>query len=102
MGASGIRLFSKGAVIAFWLFLSLQYDENTDFLFSFPLVEFMAKALCWLFLWNFKEKASTIFYDTAFPYGEILSKLLLKYERLWKEHVIVIFRKEPFGRNKIR
>ena len=26
----------------------------------------MVKALCWLPLWNFKEKASTIFYDTAF------------------------------------
>ena len=23
----------------------------------------MAKTFCWLFLWNFKEKASTIFYD---------------------------------------
>ena len=61
----------------------------------------MAKAVCYSFGTS-RKKASTIFYDTAFPYGEILSKLLLKYERLWKEHVIVIFRKEPFGRNKIR
>ena len=56
----------------------------------------------WLRQFVIPLEASTIFYDTAFPYGEILSKLLLKYERLWKEHVIVIFRKEPFGRNKIR
>ena len=31
----------------------------------------MAKAFCWLFLWNFKEKASTIFYDTAENSGSI-------------------------------
>ena len=29
----------------------------------FPLAESLAKTFCWLFLWNFKEKASTIFYD---------------------------------------
>lgn len=31
-----------------------------------PLVEYMVKALCWLFLLSFKGKASTIFYDTDF------------------------------------
>ena len=40
--ASGIRLFSKSAVIAFGLFLSLQYDENTDFLSEFPQAPYWA------------------------------------------------------------
>ena len=29
----------------------------------------MVKALGWLFLWSFKEKASAVSYDTAFLYG---------------------------------
>ena len=32
-----------------------------------PLADFMAKVFGWLFLWNFKKKASAIFYGTAFP-----------------------------------
>ena len=31
----------------------------------FPLAESLAKALCWLSLWNFKEKISNVFYSTA-------------------------------------
>ena len=31
----------------------------------FPLAESLAKALCWLSLWNFKEKTSAVFYGTA-------------------------------------
>ncbi|WP_302551725.1 hypothetical protein [uncultured Bilophila sp.] len=34
----------------------------------FPLAESIAEAFFWLFLWNFKEKASTIFWDTAFQF----------------------------------
>ena len=44
---------------------SLQHGENTAFFSSFSLVESPAKVFCRLFLWNFKEKASTIFYGTA-------------------------------------
>ena len=40
---------------------SPQRDENTAFLFSFPLAESIAKAFFRLFLWKFKEKASTVF-----------------------------------------
>ena len=43
---------------------SPQPGENTAFL-VFPLAESTAKAFCRLFLWSFKEKASTIFYNTA-------------------------------------
>ena len=36
--------------------LSLPYGENTAFYLVSPLAESMAKAFCWLFLWNFKER----------------------------------------------
>ena len=45
---------------------SSQCGENTAFFSSFPLVEHMAKAFCRLILWGFKEKASAVFYGTAF------------------------------------
>ena len=45
---------------------SSQYGKNTNFSPVFHLAESLAKTFCWLFLWNFKEKASTIFYNTAF------------------------------------
>ncbi len=46
--------------------LSSQCGENTAFYPVFPLAGATAKAFCRLSLWNFKEKASTIFYNTAF------------------------------------
>ena len=69
-----------------WLFYLYRTVKIRLFYLVFPLAESMAKAFCWLFLWNFKEKASTIFYDTAFCIcnGTILSYsifflALLKY-----------------------
>ncbi|WP_337430777.1 hypothetical protein, partial [Bilophila sp.] len=44
---------------------SSQYGKNTNFSPVFHLAESLAKTFCWLFLWNFKEKASTIFYGGA-------------------------------------
>ena len=32
-----------------------------------PLVEYMVKALCWLFLWNFKEKSINHFLGHSLP-----------------------------------
>jgi len=62
--------FSKGSVIACWLFHLYSTVKIQPFSPVFPLAESKAKAFCRLILWNFKEKASTIFYDTAFPKGE--------------------------------
>ena len=45
---------------------SPERGEHTAFYPSFPLKESTAKAFGWLFLWNFKEKASTVFYGTVF------------------------------------
>ena len=45
---------------------SPERGEHTAFYPGFPLKESTAKAFGWLFLWNFKEKASTVFYGTAF------------------------------------
>ena len=44
---------------------SPQHGGHTAFSPAFPLAEFLAKAFFRLFLWNFKGKASAIFYDTA-------------------------------------
>ena len=49
---------------------SPQYGENTASFVSFFFAEFVVKVFCYLFLWNFKKKASTIFYDTAFLINE--------------------------------
>ena len=70
-----------------WLFYVYSTVKIRLLYLVFPLAESIAKAFCWLFLWNFKEKASTIFYDTAFCIcnGTILSTVfflflvLLKY-----------------------
>ncbi len=49
-----------------WLFFYLRNTMKIQpFSPAFPLAESIAKALGWLFLWSFKEKASAIFYDTA-------------------------------------
>ncbi|WP_302553898.1 hypothetical protein [uncultured Bilophila sp.] len=39
---------------------SPQHGENTGFLSGFPLAGFMAGHFIWLFLWNFKKKASAV------------------------------------------
>ena len=49
-----------------WLFYVYSTVKIRLLYLVFPLAESIAKAFCWLFLWNFKEKASTSFYDTAF------------------------------------
>ena len=49
-----------------WLFYLYSTVKIRLLYLVFPLAESMAKAFCWLFLWSFKEKASTSFYDTAF------------------------------------
>ena len=49
-----------------WLFYVYSTVKIRLLYLIFPLAESIAKAFCWLFLWNFKEKASTSFYDTAF------------------------------------
>ena len=68
-----------------WLLHLYNIVKIQTFSQSFPLTEFIAKAFCRLFLWNFKEKsinrflwhspsrkqASTIFYGTAFPIGRL-------------------------------
>ena len=48
-----------------WLFHLHSTVDIQPFSPAFPLAEFLAKAFFRLFLWNFKEKASAIFYDTA-------------------------------------
>ena len=53
------------ALSQYVIVLFSQDTENTAFSSSFPLTESLAKAFCWLLLSNFKEKTSTIFYDTA-------------------------------------
>ena len=55
MALSGMWLFHLHSTLKLQLFYPV-----------FPLAESTAKTFCWLSLWNFKEKASTIFYDTAF------------------------------------
>ena len=49
---------------------SPQYGENTASFASFFFAEFVVKVFCYLFLWKFKKKVSTIFYDTAFLINE--------------------------------
>ena len=48
-----------------WLFHLHRAVENTAFFPVFPLAGSAAKASFRLSLWNFKEKTSTIFYNTA-------------------------------------
>ena len=49
-----------------WLFHLHSTVENTAFFPVFSLAGSTAKAFFRLSLWNFKEKASTVFYNTAF------------------------------------
>ena len=54
------------------LFHLPQRGKNTAFFLQFsPLADFMAETFYWLFPWNFKEKASTIFYGTAYKNSHI-------------------------------
>ncbi|MBS6142713.1 MAG: hypothetical protein KH745_09050 [Bilophila sp.] len=69
---------------------SSERGEHTAFYPSFPLKESTAKAFGWLFLWNFKEKASTVFYGTAFQKSAPPLRLqtALPYPKafVWKLH----------------
>ena len=60
------RPFLKGSVYSMWLFHLHSAVKIQPFSPVFLLAEYRAKAFCRLSLWNFKEKASTIFYNTAF------------------------------------
>ncbi|WP_302552562.1 hypothetical protein [uncultured Bilophila sp.] len=53
----GMRLFHLHSVV-----------KIQPFSPAFPLAESMTKAFFRLFIWNFKKKASTVFYGTAFSY----------------------------------
>ena len=64
-----------------WLFYLYCTVTIRLFYLVFPLAESMAKAFCWLFLWNFKEKASTIFYDTAL-FFEILKEQPIRFPNM--------------------
>ena len=48
-----------------WLFHLHSAVKNTAFLSGFPLNGIHYQGIFRLFLWNFKEKASAIFYNTA-------------------------------------
>ena len=48
-----------------WLFHLHSTLKIQPFSPVFPLAESTANTFCRLSLWNFKEKASTIFYNTA-------------------------------------
>ena len=48
-----------------WLFHLHSTVKIQPFSPVFPLAGFTDKAFGWLSLWNFKERASTIFYNTA-------------------------------------
>ena len=64
-----------------WLFYLYSTVKIRLLYLVFPLAESIAKAFCWLFLWNFKEKASTIFYDTAL-FLEILKEQPIKFPNM--------------------
>ena len=68
-----------------WLFYLYGTVKIRLFYLVFPLAESMAKAFCWLFLWNFKEKASTIFYDTA-KEKRVYPHLRVNPCNLWSQH----------------
>ena len=53
-----------------WLFHLHSTVENTAFFPVFSLAGSTAKAFFRLSLWNFKEKASTVFYNTAIGIAE--------------------------------
>ena len=52
-----------------WLFHLHSAVKNRAFFPVFPLAGSTAEAFFRLSLWSFKEKTSTIFYNTAFRYG---------------------------------
>ena len=57
------------ALVEYVVVSSLQCGGNTTFFPVFPLAGSTAKVFCQLSLWNFKEKTSTVFYNTAFCKG---------------------------------
>ena len=55
----------QAPVIVCGCFISHSAVKIQPFSPIFPSAESTVKAFCGLFLWNFKEKTSTVFYDTA-------------------------------------
>ena len=55
----------KKLYYSLWLFHLHSMVKIQPFSPVFLLAEYRAKAFCRLSLWNFKEKVSTIFYNTA-------------------------------------
>ena len=68
-----ISLESQKAPLWHAVVPSPQRDENTAFFFSFPLAESIAKAFFRLSLWNFKEKALTVFMLQPFKKASAVS-----------------------------
>ena len=66
--------FSKGFVM-YVVVSSPQCGKKYSFFPVFHLVGSTVKAFFRLSLWSFKEKASTIFYNTTFPKGSAMTKL---------------------------
>ena len=66
--------FSKDFVM-YVVVSSPQCGKKYSFFPVFHLAESTVKAFFRLSLWSFKEKASTIFYSTAFPRGSTMTKL---------------------------
>ncbi|WP_302552684.1 hypothetical protein [uncultured Bilophila sp.] len=54
-----------------WLFHLHSAVKIETFYPAFPLSKSAVEAFCWLSLWNFEEKTSTIFYDTAKRKGSL-------------------------------
>ncbi len=48
-----------------WLFCLGNMLKNICFFSNFPLAGSMTGGFYWLSIWNFRDKASTVFYDTA-------------------------------------
>ena len=61
---------------------SPQCGENIAFFPVFPLAESLAKAFCWLFLWNFKGKSTNHFLRHSQghqPFSKRYSQLYIIY-----------------------
>ena len=64
--AENVRAFFIGSIYSMWLLHLHSTVEMQPFSPAFPLAGATAKAFFRLSPWSFKEKASTIFYNTAF------------------------------------
>ena len=97
LGNSIVRwvAFLNGLVLSYtWLFYFHSMLKIETFYPVFPLTGFTDKAFFRLSLWIFKEKASTIFYNTAFlkaaviAYGCFIPVIYWKYVLLFNFSLI--------------